>query len=57
MRNYLRRRRTTSAAMPAATATSPAVAISFSINDGGNASAKGRNSAVMAPAMIRKVLS
>jgi hypothetical protein len=47
----------TSAAMPQATATSAAVAIAFSSREGGNASANGRKSAVIAPARIRKLLS
>src|SRR4051812_49493497 len=47
----------TSAAMPHATATSAAVAMSFSRREGGNASANGKKNAVTAPAIIRNVLS
>ena len=41
--------------MPQATATSAAVAATFSTNVGGKASATGRPNAVIAPAMIRNL--
>src|SRR4051794_26305839 len=47
----------TRAAMPHATATSAAVAMSFSRREGGNASANGKKNAVTAPAIMRNVLS
>src|SRR3954466_11789492 len=47
----------TRTAMPHATATSAAVAMSFSRREGGNASANGKKNAVTAPAIMRNVLS